>query len=102
MARAASGQTITGAVFLATLLLWMVSVLFVIVINKRGKLLSVVGGFCFYQFANWVIRSWVSKDPLLVNTCVSLLHSSITSVSGQLLRIFFFWVFFLIFFLNVL
>lgn len=85
MARAPPGQNkAPGAFFLATLLLWMISVLFEIVFNKRRELLSVVGGFCFYQFANWVIRSWVSKDPLLVNTCVSLLHSSITSASGQL------------------
>ncbi|XP_034674694.1 TLC domain-containing protein 2 [Vitis riparia] len=82
MARAPQGQNkAPGAFFLATLLLWMISVLFEIVFNKRRELLSVVGGFCFYQFANWVIRSWVSKDPLLVNTCVSLLHSSITSAS---------------------
>ncbi|XP_022768180.1 TLC domain-containing protein 2-like [Durio zibethinus] len=67
--------------FSATLLLWLVSVSFEIVFNKRRELLFIVAGACFYQIANWVIRVCVSRDPLFVNTSVSLLHSSITSTS---------------------
>ncbi|XWS21627.1 hypothetical protein CRYUN_Cryun30bG0071000 [Craigia yunnanensis] len=67
--------------FSATLLLWLVSVLFEIVFNKRRELLFIVAGVCFYQIANWVIRLCVSRDPLFVNTSVSLLHSAITSAS---------------------
>lgn len=72
-----------GAFFTATLLMWGVSVLFEILFNKRRELISLLAGYCFYQFANWVFRNWVSRDPLFVNTCVSLLHSSITSISGM-------------------
>ncbi|XWS15133.1 hypothetical protein CRYUN_Cryun35bG0068000 [Craigia yunnanensis] len=67
--------------FSATLLLWVVSVLFEIVFNKRRELIYIVAGGCFYQIANWVIRVCVSLDPLFVNTSVSLLHSAITSTS---------------------
>ncbi|XVE55337.1 hypothetical protein DITRI_Ditri03aG0150600 [Diplodiscus trichospermus] len=67
--------------FSATLLLWLVSVLFEIVFNKRRELLYIVAGGCFYQIANWVFRVRVSRDPLFVNTSVSLLHSAITSSS---------------------
>ncbi|EOY16301.1 TRAM, LAG1 and CLN8 (TLC) lipid-sensing domain containing protein [Theobroma cacao] len=70
-----------GTFFFATLVLWFVSVLFEIVFNKRRELLYVVAGGCFYQIANWVIRVRVSRDPLFVNTSVSLLHSTITSTS---------------------
>ncbi|KAL4334725.1 hypothetical protein GQ457_07G020500 [Hibiscus cannabinus] len=75
------GSTKAAAFFSATLLLWVVSVLFEIVFNKRTELLSIVAGGCFYQLANWVIRFCVSRDPLFVNTSVSLLHSAITSTS---------------------
>ncbi|XVF36913.1 hypothetical protein REPUB_Repub19eG0100000 [Reevesia pubescens] len=67
--------------FSATLLLWLVSVLFEIVFNNRRELLCIVAGACFYQIANWVLRLSVSRDPLSVNICVSLLHSAITSTS---------------------
>ncbi|CAK9164483.1 unnamed protein product [Ilex paraguariensis] len=70
-----------GMFFMATLVMWGVSVFFEILFNKRIELVSILAGFCFYQFSNWVIRNWVSRDPLFVNTCVSLLHSSITSTS---------------------
>ncbi|KAJ8762893.1 hypothetical protein K2173_023022 [Erythroxylum novogranatense] len=70
-----------GSFFLATLLLWFLSVWFEIVFNKRTQLLCIVAGACFFQIANWVIRFLVSRDPLFVNTSVSLLHSTITSVS---------------------
>ncbi|KAL2538549.1 Translocation associated membrane protein [Forsythia ovata] len=74
-----------GAFFLATLVMWGVSVLFEIVFNKRIELVPILLGFVFFQFANWVIRYFVSRDPLCVNTCVSLLHSSITSASVVLI-----------------
>lgn len=70
-----------GAFFLATLILWFVSVLFEIFFNKRTELLWIVAGACLFQIANWAIRSFVSRDPLFVNTSVSLLHSTIISVS---------------------
>ncbi|XVF39327.1 hypothetical protein PTKIN_Ptkin01aG0025600 [Pterospermum kingtungense] len=67
--------------FSATLLLWGVSILFEILFNKRRELLYIVAGGCFYQIANWVVRLCVSREPLFVNTFVSLLHSIITSTS---------------------
>ncbi|KDP32804.1 hypothetical protein JCGZ_12096 [Jatropha curcas] len=70
-----------GVFFLATLILWFVSVVFEILFNKRSELLWIIAGTCFFQIANWVIRFLVSRDPLFVNTSVSLLHSSITSAS---------------------
>ncbi|BBG95620.1 TRAM, LAG1 and CLN8 lipid-sensing domain containing protein [Prunus dulcis] len=70
-----------GPFFLATLVLWFVSVLFEILFHRRSQLLSIVAGCFFYQLANWVVRSFVSRDPLFVNTSVSLLHSTITSSS---------------------
>ncbi|KAM1225016.1 hypothetical protein ACFX2G_044785 [Malus domestica] len=70
-----------GPFFLATLLLWFVSVLFEILFHRRSELLAIVAGCFFYQLANWVVLSFVSRDPLFVNTSVSLLHSSITSAS---------------------
>ncbi|GAV71972.1 TRAM_LAG1_CLN8 domain-containing protein [Cephalotus follicularis] len=70
-----------GTFFVATLVLWLVSVIFEIVFNQRKELLFIIAGACFYQTANWVIRSFVSHDPIFVNTSVSLLHSIITSVS---------------------
>ncbi|GMN40288.1 hypothetical protein TIFTF001_009497 [Ficus carica] len=74
-------QNKVGAFFLATLVLWFVSVWFEILLNKRSELLSVVLGCFFFQTANWVIRFFSSRDPLFVNTSVSLLHSTITSSS---------------------
>lgn len=66
---------------MATLVMWAVSVFFEIVFNKRHELVSIVLGFVFFQFANWVLRRFLSRDPLFVNTSVSLLHSSITSAA---------------------
>ncbi|CAH1421805.1 unnamed protein product [Lactuca virosa] len=79
----------TGAFFffMATLVMWAVSVFFEILFNKRIELLPLLYGFSFYQFANWVCRKFISRDPLLVNTCVSLLHSSITSTSVMLILV---------------
>lgn len=71
----------TGVFFAATLLLWFISVTFEIVFNKRIELLYVFAGFCFYQMANLILHFAVSKDPLFVNTSVSLLHSTISSLS---------------------
>ncbi|KAL8141229.1 hypothetical protein V2J09_007250 [Rumex salicifolius] len=68
-----------GVFFLATLILWVVSVVFEIGFHRQRELLVVFGGCFFFQFANWVFRNWVSNDPLFVNTSVSLIHSSITS-----------------------
>lgn len=70
--------------FSATLVLWSVSLWFEILFDRRFELLYVVFGALFYQSANSAIRFLVSKDPLLVNTSVSLLHSTITSASGSL------------------
>ncbi|XP_057486701.1 uncharacterized protein LOC130786241 [Actinidia eriantha] len=82
MARASHDhESKAGAFFMATLVMWAVSIFFEILFNRRTELVWVVAGFCFYQSANWVIRNWVSRDPLFVNTCVSLLHSSVTSAS---------------------
>ncbi|KAK8947393.1 hypothetical protein KSP39_PZI006999 [Platanthera zijinensis] len=66
--------------FWATLILWSVSVAFEITANRRTKLSPVVAGFAFFQAANWFFYG-VSRDPLFVNTTISLLHSSIMSVS---------------------
>ncbi|XP_059631258.1 uncharacterized protein LOC132274107 [Cornus florida] len=74
-------QNKAGAFFMATLVMWSVSVFFEILFNRRTELVTVLAGFCFFQSANWVIRNWISRDPLFVNTCVSLLHSSVTSAS---------------------
>ncbi|XP_022875887.1 uncharacterized protein LOC111394352 [Olea europaea var. sylvestris] len=70
-----------GAFFLATLVMWGVSVFFEISFNKRIELVPILLGFVFFQLANWIVRNFVSRDPVFVNTCVSLLHSSITSAS---------------------
>ncbi|WCJ44666.1 TRAM LAG1 and CLN8 (TLC) lipid-sensing domain containing protein [Euphorbia peplus] len=67
--------------FVATLILWLVSVWFEILFNKRVELFWIIAGCLFFQIANWVIRFFVSRDPLFVNTSVSLLHSSIVSAS---------------------
>ncbi|KAL1101286.1 hypothetical protein V6Z11_D05G288100 [Gossypium hirsutum] len=76
-----SSTTKVSTFFSATLLLWVISVFFQILFNKRRDLLYIFAGGCFYQFANWVIRFSVSRDPLFVNTSVSLLHSAVTSIS---------------------
>ncbi|MQL79395.1 hypothetical protein Taro_011829 [Colocasia esculenta] len=84
MARPGQLQQQNSAVFFAaTLVLWGVSVAFEVAVNGRRELLAVVGGFCFYQAANWVVRRSISRDPLFVNTSVSLLHSTITSTSSS-------------------
>ncbi|XP_022141652.1 TLC domain-containing protein 2 isoform X2 [Momordica charantia] len=70
-----------GSFFSATLVLWIVSIWFEILFYRRSELLYVVFGALFYQSANWTVRALVSKDPLFVNTSVSLLHSTITSAS---------------------
>ncbi|RWR82118.1 TLC domain-containing protein 2 [Cinnamomum micranthum f. kanehirae] len=77
----ARGTGNAAAFFVATLILWSVSVVFEIAFNRRRELLAVVAGCFFYQAANWVIRLSLSRDPLFVNTSVSLLHSTITSLS---------------------
>ncbi|KAI3785331.1 hypothetical protein L1987_44447 [Smallanthus sonchifolius] len=81
--RRAQNKNATGAFFffMATLIMWVVSVFFEILFNNRTELLPLIFGFAFYQFFNWVCRNFISRDPLLVNTCVSLLHSSLTSAS---------------------
>ncbi|KAF4398681.1 hypothetical protein G4B88_017107, partial [Cannabis sativa] len=74
---------ITRVFFMATLILWLLSILFEIVFNKRSELICVVVGCFFFQLTNWVIRYFASpsRDPLFVNTSVSLLHSTIISSS---------------------
>ncbi|XP_031372380.1 TLC domain-containing protein 2 [Punica granatum] len=81
MARTEHGGNRAGAFFLATLLLWLVSVFFEILFNRRSELIPIVAGCLFFQAANWVIRRCISRDPLFVNTSVSLIHSTITSAS---------------------
>ncbi|KAJ9547576.1 hypothetical protein OSB04_020119 [Centaurea solstitialis] len=71
--------------FMGSLVIWGVSVLLEIVFSKRSELFPVLIGFCFYQIANWVCR-YFFRDPLFVNTCVSLLHSSLTSASAQVAK----------------
>ncbi|XP_057533251.1 uncharacterized protein LOC130811092 [Amaranthus tricolor] len=70
-----------GSFFMATLVMWGVSVGYEICMNNRNELLPVVFGCLFFQISNWVLRFSVSKEPLFVNTSVSLLHSSLTSAS---------------------
>ncbi|KAK3166086.1 hypothetical protein QOZ80_1AG0041260 [Eleusine coracana subsp. coracana] len=76
---AAGGDT--TAFFAATLVLWAVWVGFEIGVRGRRELAAVAAGFAFFQAANTAVRAAVSRDPLFVNTAVSLLHSSLTSVS---------------------
>ncbi|KAG0478563.1 hypothetical protein HPP92_013282 [Vanilla planifolia] len=71
----------TAVFFWATLLLWSVLVIFEVFFNQRKELSMICVGFAFFQAANWVLRRGVSRDPLFVNTAVSLLHSLLTSVS---------------------
>ncbi|GMH17166.1 hypothetical protein Nepgr_019007 [Nepenthes gracilis] len=81
MVRGAPQKSNAGLFFMATLVLWFVSVVFEIAFNRRTELMAVLGGTFFFQTANWVIRLWLSHDPLFVNTSVSLLHSTMASVS---------------------
>lgn len=83
--RAANANS--AAFFAATLVLWFVSVAFEIVVNGRRELLAIAAGFVLYQMANWVSRRCISRDPLFVNTSVSLLHSAITSASVVLILV---------------
>ncbi|XP_047327071.1 TLC domain-containing protein 2 [Impatiens glandulifera] len=81
MARGGPDQQDKAAMFfMATLIMWAVSVFFEILFNRRTELIYILAGFFFFQSANWFIRYGISRDPLFVNTCVSLLHSSITSI----------------------
>lgn len=80
--RAGAGGGDTTAFFAATLVLWAVSVGFEIGARGRRELAAVAAGFAFFQAANTAVRAAVSRDPLFVNTAVSLLHSSLTSASG--------------------
>ncbi|XP_057973633.1 uncharacterized protein LOC131161702 [Malania oleifera] len=81
MAKGRQSEEKAGVFFLATLVLWFVSVFFEITFNKRTELLPLLAGCCFFQSANSLIRFCLSRDALFVNTSVSLLHSSITSAS---------------------
>ncbi|KAK4276730.1 hypothetical protein QN277_014846 [Acacia crassicarpa] len=74
-------SNVVGGFFYATLFLWLGSVWYYILFNNRVELLFVIAGSLFYQTANWVIRLVFSRDPLFVNTSVSLLHSTTTSAS---------------------
>uniref|UniRef100_A0A0A9EET7 Uncharacterized protein n=1 Tax=Arundo donax TaxID=35708 RepID=A0A0A9EET7_ARUDO len=79
----ASGGGDTSAFFAATLVLWAVSVGFEIGVRGRREMAPVAAGFAFFQAANAAARAAVSRDPLFINTAVSLLHSSLTSASGM-------------------
>ncbi|XP_073141291.1 uncharacterized protein [Henckelia pumila] len=68
-----------GPFFVATLVMWCVSVFFEILFNSRYELFPILVGIVFFQSANYAFRNFLSRDPVFVNTCVSLLHSSITS-----------------------
>ena len=80
--RAGAGGGDASLFFAATLVLWAVSVGFEIGARGRRELAAVAAGFAFFQAANTAVRAAVSRDPLFVNTAVSLLHSSLTSASG--------------------
>ncbi|PKU86406.1 hypothetical protein MA16_Dca013342 [Dendrobium catenatum] len=71
----------TAWFFWATLVLWSVSIAYEVTVNRRMELSPVVAGFSFFQSANWTFRTVFSRDPLFVNTAVSLLHSSVISLS---------------------
>ncbi|RWW26982.1 hypothetical protein GW17_00008600 [Ensete ventricosum] len=71
----------TAVFFAATLVLWGVSVAFEMTFNRRSELAPIVGGFFFFQAANWAVRFSLSRDPRFVNTAVSLLHSTVTTSS---------------------
>ncbi|CAO2167184.1 unnamed protein product [Urochloa humidicola] len=77
----AAGGGDSSAFFAATLVLWAVSVGFEIGVRGRRELAPVAAGFAFFQAANAAVCASVSRDPLFVNTAVSLLHSSLTSAS---------------------
>ncbi|KAF2953522.1 uncharacterized protein [Oryza sativa Japonica Group] len=79
--RGGGGGRDTSAFFAATLVLWAVSVGFEIGARGRRELAPVAAGFAFFQAASAAVRAAVSRDPLFVNTAVSLLHSSLTSAS---------------------
>lgn len=64
---------------MATLVMWCVSIFFEILFNSRYELFPILVGLVFFQSANYAFRNFLSRDPVVVNTCVSLLHSSITS-----------------------
>lgn len=74
--------------FFATLLLWLSSISFQILLTHRTELLYVISGSIFYQTSNSLFRFFFSNstltDPLFVNTSVSLIHSIVTSASGSL------------------
>lgn len=75
-------ETNAGTFFMATLAIWVVSVLWEILINNHTQLVPIILGFIFYQSANLLIHKLLpNHNPLFVNTCVSLLHSSTTSAS---------------------
>ncbi|XP_010692425.2 uncharacterized protein LOC104905537 [Beta vulgaris subsp. vulgaris] len=65
--------------FMATLVMWGMSVGFEIAFNNKKELLPLIFSFVFFQIANSLLRYWVSREPLFVNTSVSLLHSSLAS-----------------------
>ncbi|XP_004502470.1 uncharacterized protein [Cicer arietinum] len=71
--------------FFATLLLWLSSISFQILLTHRTELLYVISGSIFYQTSNSLFRFFFSNstltDPLFVNTSVSLIHSIVTSAS---------------------
>ncbi|CAL9158375.1 uncharacterized protein LOC103995672 [Musa acuminata AAA Group] len=77
----------TAVFFAATLVLWGVSVAFEMTFNRKSELAPVVAGFFFFQAANWAVRFSLSRDPLFVNTAVSLLHSTVTTTSVVLILI---------------
>lgn len=77
----------TSVFFWATLVLWAVSVLFELSFNKKRELFTIILGFIFYQISNFAIRYFVARDPLFVNTAVSLLHSFLTSTSVVLILV---------------
>ncbi|XP_074263679.1 uncharacterized protein LOC141586372 [Silene latifolia] len=68
-----------GAVYMVTLLLWIMWLLFEIIVNKRSHFITILSAFLFFQLANLLIRLSVSRDSVVVNTAVSLLHSALSS-----------------------
>uniref|UniRef100_A0A0D6R7I1 TLC domain-containing protein n=1 Tax=Araucaria cunninghamii TaxID=56994 RepID=A0A0D6R7I1_ARACU len=67
--------------FKSTLLLWLLSLLYIIAGEGRRDLWPVLAGCVFYEAANLTLKVCSLKDPNFVNIAVSLLHSTVTSTS---------------------
>ncbi|KAK9743484.1 hypothetical protein RND81_03G242500 [Saponaria officinalis] len=73
------GVGVVGWMYTGALLIWGAWIGLEIACDGRTDLITVVASFFLFQTANIILRSFVSTDPVLVNTSVSLLHSSLSS-----------------------